>query len=46
MPDGGGGEYLVLNDQAAPEPTSCLLFGAVVSPLLLNRRRRGVRADN
>jgi autotransporter-associated beta strand protein len=46
-PDGGSGYDLILDDApiGAPEPTSMLLLGAVVSPLLLNRRRRGTAVD-
>jgi autotransporter-associated beta strand protein len=38
---GGSGSYeLIAEDVASPEPTSALLLGVVVSPLLLGRRRR------
>jgi hypothetical protein len=33
---------LAAEDISSPEPTSALLLGAVVSPLLLGRRRRAV----
>jgi hypothetical protein len=36
----GGGDDLIAEDCAAPEPTSFLLVGLAVSPLLLSRRRR------
>ena len=39
--DTSGGQDLILNDTtAAPEPTSILLVGVTVSPLMLGRRRR------
>jgi hypothetical protein len=37
---GSGGYQLIAEDVTAPEPTSFLLLGTVVSPLLLGRRRR------
>ncbi len=40
--DGSGGYDLAAEDISSPEPTSALLLGAVVSPLLLGRRRRAV----
>jgi autotransporter-associated beta strand protein len=38
--DAGNGTDLVLSFEATPEPTSILLLGLAVSPLLLDRRRR------
>jgi hypothetical protein len=37
----GGGEDLVF--EATPEPTSALLLGVAVAPLLFERRRRGAK---
>jgi hypothetical protein len=42
--DGNGGYDLIAEDVAAPEPTSFLLLGAVVSPMMLSRRRRALGA--
>jgi autotransporter-associated beta strand protein len=39
-PDPTGGEYLVLDTTAAPEPTSLLLAGVAAAPLVVGRRRR------
>ncbi len=41
--DSGTSYELIAEDVASPEPTSALLFGAVVSPLLLGRRRKSAQ---
>jgi hypothetical protein len=38
--DGGSGEDLILTYQPTPEPTSLLLGGLAMAPLLMKRRRR------
>ena len=43
QPDAAAGFDLTLSDVAAPEPTSLLLAGAAIAPLVLGRRRRARR---